>query len=326
MTNLMQYPAAAETKHIQLSSNTESSSTMKSLRDYENSFWSQITFVDSPFYPDYMEAVEIAYKEAFDSFWELVTETEDAATLLRRIMKEKGGLRMNLLKLFRRFVSPDTSVEMLKKVSNTENIIREYGYRFRSTADLVEIQERYKGKMRELELPLMAVLFETQNRGQSGYRLTDMFFEWFENNLGDEFTIEGPRGAGRDVELSSILPGFDKGTPTDFVIRSRDNKEVVAIGYARYDSDRGGSQEDDRISGNRDKITKLRNYRQANPDSDIKIIFLNDGPGIVLGSMYKDYVDLEEVYGPGFTMVTTLKMLDDRLTSSWLTSDSTGNQ
>lgn len=295
---------------------------MKFLSDYESTVWSQITFVDSPFYPDYMEAVEIAYSEAFDTFWNLVKQSVDSANLLRSIMTEKGGLRMNLLKLFRRFVSPDTSVEMLKKVSNTENIIKEYGYRFRTVEELSDIYERFTGKRRDLELPLMAVLFETQNRGQSGYMLTDMFFEWFENNLGDEFTIEGPRGAGRDIELADLLPGFDPGTPTDFVIRSRDNKQIVAIGYARYDSDRGGSQEDDRISGNRDKITKLQNYRDANPDTDIKIIFLNDGPGILLGSMYRDYVELEETYGPGFTMVTTLKMLDDRLTTEWLTGKS----
>lgn len=236
-------------------------------------------------------------------------------------METPKELRSNLLKLFRRLVSPDTSVEMLKRKLDTENIISDYGYRFRNINDVREKYVTYSGSLKEFELPLMAVLFETQNRGQSGYKLTDIFFDWFENNLSEDFTIDGPRGAGKDIELADVLPGFDPGTPTDFVIRERPSGDIVAIGYARYDSDRGGSQEDDRISGNRDKITKLAKYRAKNPDKKIKIIFLNDGPGFVLGSMFRDYVDLEDIYGPGFTMVTTLKMLDERLTAEWLMSD-----
>ncbi|WCZ38311.1 hypothetical protein CJEDD_03475 [Corynebacterium jeddahense] len=269
-----------------------------------------------------MDGVEVVYKEAFDRFHELVITCDSSADLLRQIVKAPKEKRSNLLKLFRRLVSPDTSVEMLKRVRDVEEIISNYGYRFRNI-DVVEAKyAAYSDNLEAFELPLMAVLFETQNRGQSGYELTDFFFEWFENNLAEDFTIDGPRGAGKDIELADILPGFDPGTPTDFVIRSRTAGDVVAIGYARYDSDRGGSQEDDRISGNRDKITKLSKYRAEHPDKKIKIIFLNDGPGFVLGSMFRDYVQLEDVYGPDFTMVTTLKMLDERLTKDWLLSDS----
>ena len=50
-----------------------------------------------------------------------------------------------------------------------------------------------------------------------------------------------------------------------------------------------------------------------------KVIFLNDGPGLLLGSMWNDYAYLEELY-PGRVMVTTLRMVPERLTLEWLES------
>jgi hypothetical protein len=52
----------------------------------------------------------------------------------------------------------------------------------------------------------------------------------------------------------------------------------------------------------------------------LKIIFLNDGPGLLLGSMWRDYAAIEDYEG-GNVLVCTLKMLDTRLTRSWLESD-----
>jgi hypothetical protein len=46
---------------------------------------------------------------------------------------------------------------------------------------------------------------------------------------------------------------------------------------------------------------------------------LNDGPGLILGSMWDDYADLEQ-NGQSRVMVCTLKMLDERFTQSWLDS------
>lgn len=94
--------------------------------------------------------------------------------------------------------------------------------------------------------------------------------------------------------------------------------KVLAVGYARYDSDRGGSQEDDRIGGNRDKVTLIRQYNKEQ-NAKVKVIFLNDGPGLLLGSMWDDYSEIES-YGQGIALVTTLKMLNKRLTKEWLLS------
>ena len=41
------------------------------------------------------------------------------------------------------------------------------------------------------------------------------------------------------------------------------------------------------------------------------------GPGLLLGSMWRDYAEIEK-RGKGRILVTTLRMLDERLTKDWL--------
>jgi len=47
------------------------------------------------------------------------------------------------------------------------------------------------------------------------------------------------------------------------------------------------------------------------------VIFLNDGPGLLLGSMWEDYSRIEERH-PNEVRVVTLRMIDERLTEKWL--------
>ena len=93
---------------------------------------------------------------------------------------------------------------------------------------------------------------------------------------------------------------------------------VVAIGLARYDSDRGGSQEDDRTGGYRDCAREILSYAVQN-NLQLKVIFVNDGPGLLLGSMWQDYVALESL-DPTRVRVVTLRMVADRITEGWLLS------
>jgi hypothetical protein len=129
--------------------------------------------------------------------------------------------------------------------------------------------------------------------------------------------IQGPVRAGRDVMLDEVLKDWDSKTPADILI-SRNDETPLVIGFARYDSDRGGSQEDDRTGRNRDKITDILRYADTY-ELPLKVFFLNDGPGLTLGSMWNDYAALEN-YGKGRVMVCTLKMLDERFTRDWLES------
>lgn len=291
------------------------------ISDYQENLYRYITVIKNGLYPEIMESLEIKYRDAFDEFYRLVDMNDDSVQLYRDIMNiESEKLRVNVLKIFRRMISPNTPVEMMRKKTKIEKTIESQQEYFRPLMELKGILSRGEYDKHELDRSLMAIMNESQNRGQSGYQLTGTFFEWFENKFGEYYEIFGPRGAGRDIDLTEYLDGISDDMPTDFIIKRIDDGEVVAIGYARYDSDRGGSQEDDRISGNRDKITKIKEFRSSHPKSNVKIIFLNDGPGLLLGSMFRDYVALEETYGDEIVMVSTLKMLDERLTRSWLES------
>ncbi|WP_242044993.1 hypothetical protein [Anabaena azotica] len=199
------------------------------------------------------------------------------------------------------------------KKKNMQSIINDYGYRFR---DIEEVKKNLASRPNPDEA-LMAILIQDKNPGKKGYQLTEAFFLWFEANFGSEYLIQGPKGAGKDVMLNKVLKAWDARTPADIFISHQDKTPLV-IGFARYDSDRGGAQEDDRTGGNRDKITDILKYADTHK-LPLKIFFLNDGPGLTLGSMWNDYAALED-YGKGKVMVCTLKMLDERFTRDWLES------
>ena len=73
----------------------------------------------------------------------------------------------------------------------------------------------------------------------------------------------------------------------DFIIKV--DGEIVAVGLARYDGDRGGAQEDDRIGQYREVAREIIEYCDAHEMPVVKVIFVNDGPGLLAGSMWDDY-------------------------------------
>ncbi|KAB8320447.1 hypothetical protein SD81_002290 [Tolypothrix campylonemoides VB511288] len=279
--------------------------------DYRNRASQYITFIDSEFYPDYLDEAKTIYGSVIEQFAELADAASSSAELLVKIADRPNPSRTQLLRVFRKYVSPDTSVEMLKVKKKIPSIIEDYGHRFR---DIEQVRENLSSRPNPDEA-LMAILMEYKSRGQKGYELTEAFFLWFEKSFGSEYLIVGPVRAGRDVMLDEVLENWETKTPADILISRTDGTPLV-IGFARYDSDRGGAQEDDRTGGNRDKVTDLLRYADTY-ELPLKIFFLNDGPGLTLGSMWNDYAALEN-YGRGRVMVCTLKMLDQRFTRDWL--------
>ncbi len=165
---------------------------------------------------------------------------------------------------------------------------------------------------------LCALLWEYKDRGKKGYNLTVRFFELFRSEY-PACRIIGPERAGKDVLMGTVFKDYpNPNRPVDFVIYDEDVNTVLAIGLARYDSDRGGSQEDDRIGGYNHCADEIINYANSH-NLRTKVIFLNDGPGLLLGSMWNDYAQLEQRY-PGRILVTTLRMVPERLTLEWLRS------
>jgi len=288
-------------------------SLLSSFSEYKPRASQYITFMDSEFYPDYLDEANTIYGSVIEEFANLANKASNSANLLRSITEIPNPSRTQLLRVFRKYVSPDTSVEMLKVKRRISSIIEDYGHRFR---DIEEVREKLASRPNPDEA-LMAILMEYKSRGQKGYELTEAFFLWFEKNFGAEYLIQGPVGAGRDIMLNEVLENWAIQTPADILI-SRTDKTPLVIGFARYDSDRGGAQEDDRIGGNRDKVTDILQYANTY-DLPLKVFFLNDGPGLTLGSMWNDYASLE-YYGQGRVLVCTLKMLDERFTRDWLES------
>ena len=156
---------------------------------------------------------------------------------------------------------------------------------------------------------------EYKARGKKGYDLTEEAFRILRKQFPG-CTLLGPERAGKDVPLGSVLPNYSKpDRPVDFVLKRRST--VLAIGLARYDSDRGGAQEDDRTGQYREVVDEVLAYADANGMDTLKVVFVNDGPGLLLGSMWRDYADLED-RGRGRVRVATLRMMPERITPQWV--------
>lgn len=270
-----------------------------------------ITFIESEYYPDTLDQAKVIYKPILERFKELLQQSGSSKELFLNIAKEPGKTMVQLTRIFRRYVSPDTSVEMLKRKTEAEKIVQNFGYRFRS---IEQVRKAFSNRPM-LDEAMLILLYEYQTRGQKGYSLTESFFEWFQNKFAGQFEIGGPPGAGKDIYLPDILPGYPTNTPTDFVISKKDKIPLV-IGFARYDSDRGGAQEDDRTGGYNRVVNEIAQYNE-NKKKNVKVLYINDGPGLLLGSMWEDYAHLENGREDK-VMVCTLKMLDDRLSEDWI--------
>jgi len=219
-------------------------------------------------------------------------------------------MRVQLARVFRKYVSPETPVEMLKRKRAALAICEQFGRGFRPIS---EVQARFA----ERSIPdeaLCALLWEYRERGRKGYDLTERLFVILRDLL-PTLSVTGPERAGKDLLLGEVFPNYPKpDRPVDFLI-CRGN-EVLAVGLARYDSDRGGAQEDDRTGQYRDCANEVLGYTTAH-GFRTKILFLNDGPGLLLGTMWNDYAHLEGLW-PGRIKVVTLRMVSERVTLDWL--------
>lgn len=137
---------------------------MASFAEYKTRNSQYITFIDSEFYPDYLDEAKIIYGSVIEQFANLVNTANSWADLLLRISEIPNPSRIQLLRVFRKYVSPDTSVEMLKVKKRISNIIEDYGNRFRNI-------EEVKKQLVTRPIPdeaLIAILMEYKNRGQKG--------------------------------------------------------------------------------------------------------------------------------------------------------------
>lgn len=272
----------------------------------------------SPMFPEFLKRRNDKYNDSIELFRSLVMQSNSSADLLHFIRDKRFNAeqRMSLLKIFRRAVSPVIDTEKSKKISiPTSLFVDNYGHMFK---DITTLKRQFEFLNSSEKSVLAALLGEYDDRGKQGYILTDLFFEWFESKFANIFTIEGPRGAGKDIQLSSVFPDFKGNFPCDFIIKDATSGEVMVIGFARYDSTRGGSQSDDRTGGNNDKVLKGAAFK-TDYLKKFKILFLSDGPGLTHRDTWEESCLLDGTSND-HVRVSTLKLADTRITEEWIRS------
>jgi hypothetical protein len=287
----------------------------QSFADFKSEGANWITLATGEYYPDILKDACELYKPVLVLFGQLLKSSESSTRLILQIAEQTDGwMRVQLARVFRKYVSPVTPVEMLKKKTRAEQICREFGKGFRP---IQKVQAAFATRPVPDEA-LCAVLWEYKDRGKKGYDLTERFFSLFRSSFPD-LVIKGPERAGRDIMMGDVFEKYpNPSRPVDFVIFDKTANEILAIGLARYDSDRGGAQEDDRTGGYNNCATEILDYAKRRR-LRTKVIFINDGPGLLLGSMWDDYAKLEKSR-PGKIIVATLRMVSERITPEWLLS------
>ena len=280
---------------------------------YKKDAHNWITLATGEFYPDILVDACLLYTPVLEMFGRLIRTSESSERLFMQISEvNESWMRIQLSRVFKRYVSPSTPVEMLKKKSQAAQICAQYKRNFRP---IQEVQAAFSSRPIPDE-PLCALLWEYKDRGKKGYDLTVRFFELFKSYF-PTLTLTGPQRAGRDILLGELFRDYpNPKRPVDFAVWNEDKSVLLAVGLARYDSDRGGAQEDDRTGGYRDCAREVLTYAKEH-DLPTKVIFLNDGPGLLLGSMWNDYAAIETAWH-GKVMITTLRMVPERITVEWL--------
>jgi hypothetical protein len=294
----------------------EKPANRETFADYKIDGFNWITLATGEYYPDILKEACILYEPILVLFGELLKTSESSVRLFEQINEVGNGwTRIQVARVFRKYVSPRTPVEMLKVKSKAKEIIKTFGDEFRQ---IQEVQAAFLTRPIPDEA-ICALLWEYKDRGKKGYDLTERFFEMFRTKY-PTLKIKGPERAGKDVLMGSVFKDYPKpDRPVDFVVFDEKGEEVLGIGLARYDSDRGGAQEDDRPGQYRAAADEILGFAQGH-DLRTKVILLNDGPGLLLGSMWNDYTELEKRY-MGRVKVVTLRMVPERLTLDWLYSE-----
>ena len=280
---------------------------MRSFREYQpNERRNYITLSTGEYYPDILVDACKLYSPVLTIFSDILHHSGSSVSLFLSISEVSNQwMRTQLCRVFRKYVSPETPVEMLKKNTKARQICDEFGEGFRA---IHTVQEMFDSRPFPDEA-LCAILWEYKDRGKKGYDLTEKFFDLMQTKFPD-MCIWGPKRSGADVQAIEVWADYPNNSrPLDFIISSPDKKTIYAV-------DRGGAQEDDRTGGYKNCSDEILDYVHSH-ELKTKIIFLNDGPGLLLGSMWEDYSKIEERH-PNEVKVLTLRMIDERLDRTWL--------
>ena len=110
-------------------------------------------------------------------------------------------MSVQLARVFRKYVSPETPVEMLKNKTQAEQICQEFGKGFRP---IQKVQAAFA--TRPIPDEALCACYGNTKIGEKRYDLTERFFALFRSSFPD-LVIKGPERAGKDILMGNI---FDK--------------------------------------------------------------------------------------------------------------------
>ena len=138
----------------------------KLFADYKQDAQNWITMANGDFYPDILPDACELYKPVLVMFGQFLKSSESSERLLEQITELKQAwMRVQLCRVFRKYVYPQAPVEMLKKKSMIPMVCKEYGKYFRT---IDRVQAAFQGRPLPDEA-LCALLWEYKDRGKKGY-------------------------------------------------------------------------------------------------------------------------------------------------------------
>lgn len=137
---------------------------MKTFRDFVPAERrNYITLSTSEYYPDILRDACRLYMPVLETFSQLLKRSESSSALFLNISDVANQwMRIQLCRVFRKYVSPETSVEMLKQKSKAKQICKDFGDGFRS---IQTVQEKFDSRPMPDEA-ICAVLWEYKDRGK----------------------------------------------------------------------------------------------------------------------------------------------------------------
>jgi DNA methylase len=134
-------------------------------------------------------------------FGQLLRTSESSVRLFIQISEVPNTwMRVQLLRVFRKYVSPEIPVEMLRRKKKTTDICNQFGSRFRSVQ---EVQAAYMTRPIPDEA-MSALLWEYKSRGNKGYDLTERFFSLFRASSNpDDLVLDCFAGSGTTLSVAS---------------------------------------------------------------------------------------------------------------------------
>lgn len=168
---------------------------MRSFREYQpNERRNYITLSTGEYYPDILVDACKLYSPVLTIFSDILHHSGSSVSLFLSISEVSNQwMRTQLCRVFRKYVSPETPVEMLKKNTKARQICDEFGEGFRA---IHTVQEMFDSRPFPDEA-LCAILWEYKDRGKKGYDLTEKFFDLMQTKFPD-MCIWGPKRSGAD--------------------------------------------------------------------------------------------------------------------------------